>query len=463
MQYYSLAHLSPNVDFMTAARHGQAPDRGLYFPEHIPVMLPSFVDELPSLGLVDIAQRVMEPFTEGPIPSEALKRILGSALSFDIPLVGLSEDLFVLELFHGPTLAFKDVGARFMSRCMGYFNGGAANAIGAEGTSGAPGSGGSASDGGSGTASARDDRPLTVLVATSGDTGGAVASGFDGVQGVKVVILYPKGKVSPVQELQLTTCSDNVTALEIEGTFDDCQRMVKEAFVHETLQNHLRLTSANSINIARWLPQQIYYWWAMRQWTKDVDPVFVVPSGNFGNICAGLLAYHMGLPAQHFLAACNANDTIPRYFQTGKMEPHPAVATLSNAMDVAVPSNFGRILEMFEKKSSSVSNMVSSVSLDDQETVKAIKELYEQYGYMADPHTAVGYAAWKHYRDRHPGAKGIMLSTAHPVKFGPTIEKVLHKKLPMPKGIQDLYNRPVRKKTMLPSVQALTEFLQSQG
>jgi threonine synthase len=458
MQYYSLAHISPDVDFMTAARQGQAPDRGLYFPEHLPAMPSSFVDQLDSLSLFDIAQRVMEPFTEGAIPPEALKQILGSALSFNIPLVELSEDLFVLELFHGPTLAFKDVGARFMSRCMGYFNDAGGAVV--SGDQGVVVGGGH----GAGISSRGEDlRPLTVLVATSGDTGGAVASGFDGVQGVKVVILYPKGKVSPVQELQLTTCSDNVTALEIEGTFDDCQRMVKEAFVHEALQKHLRLTSANSINIARWLPQQIYYWWAMRQWTKDIDPVFVVPSGNFGNICAGLLAYHMGMPAQHFLAACNANDTIPRYFQTGKMEPHPAVATLSNAMDVAVPSNFGRILEMFEKKGSSVSQMVTSVSLNDQDTVKAIQELYKQYDYIADPHTAVGYAAWKHYRERHPGSKGILLSTAHPVKFEPTIEKVLHKKLSIPESIQDLYARPVRKTSMPPDVHALIEFLQGQG
>jgi threonine synthase len=437
MQYYSLAHLSPDVDFMTAARQGQAPDRGLYFPAHIPRMPDSFVEGLKDLSLIDIARRVMEPFTEGVIPAEVLNQILESTLSFDIPLVRLSEDLSVLELFHGPTLAFKDVGARFMSRCMGYFSAQAA-----------PGA---------------DSRPLTVLVATSGDTGGAVASGFDGVEGVQVVILYPKGKVSPVQELQLTTCSENVTALEIEGTFDDCQRMVKEAFVSEALQRHLRLTSANSINIARWLPQQIYYWWAMAQWGMDERPVFIVPSGNFGNICAGLLAYHMGMSAQHFLAACNANDTIPRYLQTGRMTPHPAVATLSNAMDVAVPSNFGRILEMFEKESAPLGNMVSSISLDDEGTVRAIKELYERYGYIADPHTAVGYAAWEQYRQRHPKAKGILLSTAHPVKFGPTIEKVLHKRLPMPEGIEELYDKPVRKKAMPPSEHALIEFLQGRG
>lgn len=447
MQYYSLAHLSPDVDFMTAARQGQAPDRGLYFPEHIPHMPSSFVDGLQDLSMIEIAWKVLDPFTEGAIPSESLMEILESTLSFDIPLVKLSGDLCVLELFHGPTLAFKDVGARFMSRCMGYFSGAATGSAGAV----------------SGSGSGVDSRPLTVLVATSGDTGGAVASGFDGVEGVKVVILYPKGKVSPVQELQLTTCSENVTALEIEGTFDDCQRMVKEAFVNEALQRHLRLTSANSINIARWLPQQIYYWWAIRQWSMDKSPVFIVPSGNFGNICAGLLAYHMGMPAQHFLAACNANDTIPRYLQTGRMEPRPALATLSNAMDVAVPSNFGRILEMFEKKSAPLGNMVSSISLDDEATVGAIKELYERYGYIADPHTAVGYAAWEQYRHRHPEAKGILLSTAHPVKFGPTIEKVLHKKLPMPEGIQELYDKPVRKRTMPPSEHALIEFLQGRG
>jgi threonine synthase len=432
MHYYSLAHLSPDVDFKTATRQGQAPDRGLYFPERIPQMPTAFVDALPAHSLVDIGAMVMAPFTQDVIPADALRGILSDALSFDIPLKPLSPNLYVLELFHGPTLAFKDVGARFMSRCMGYF---------------------SKEDG---TAT----QPVTVLVATSGDTGGAVASGFDGVEGVRVVILYPKGKVSPVQELQLTTCGDNVRALEIDGTFDDCQRMVKDAFADEALQGALRLTSANSINVARWLPQQIYYWWAYRQWDLPQPPVFVVPSGNFGNICAGLLAHHMGMPAAHFLAACNANDTVPRYMQSGKLDPHPAIATLSNAMDVAAPSNFGRILEIFERKASSLGGKVSALSLDDATTVQAMQELYRTYGYIADPHTAVGYAAWKTFKGRHPDAKGILLSTAHPVKFAPTIESALGLTMPLPEAVAALSEKPSQKISMGADFGELKKYLQ---
>jgi len=432
MQYYSLTHQSPDVDFRTATVQGQAPDRGLYFPREVPSMAPEFIDTLPALSLPAVAETVLSPFTQGSLSPETLRAIVTDALDFGIPLVPLSEDLRVLELFHGPTLAFKDVGARFMSRCLGAFSG----------------------------------DPVTVVVATSGDTGGAVASGFDGVPGVKVVILYPKGKVSPVQELQLTTCGPNVTALEVEGTFDDCQRMVKEAFADPDLKG---LTSANSINVARWLPQQVYYWWAYRQWDRAEPPVWVVPSGNFGNICAGLLAYNMGMPAHHFIAACNANDTVPRYMATGRMEPHPAVPTLSNAMDVAVPSNFGRILELFGRREGhgtqgdALHNRLSSVSLTDEETIRSMRELYETCGYVADPHTAVGYAAWKAYRRANPGAPGILLSTAHPVKFAPTIERALGIRLEAPESVRALYDRPAHKRAMGTGFAELKAFLQSAG
>ena len=458
MQYYSLAQHSPSVDFRTATREGQAPDKGLYFPGNIPEMPAAFIDTLPARSLTDIGTAVMGPFTEGDIPEPVLRSLLQEVLSFDIPLVRLSDDLYILELFHGPTLAFKDVGARFMSRCMGYFAGTAASGPGMAADAASPGAG-AAGIGSPGASTAAQSGPVTVLVATSGDTGGAVASGFDGVAGVRVVILYPKGKVSPVQELQLTTCGDNVVALEIEGTFDDCQRMVKEAFADPELQQHLRLTSANSINVARWLPQSMYYWWAYRQWDHSEAPVFVVPSGNFGNICAGLLAYHMGMPARHFLAACNANDTIPRYMQTGEMSPRPAVATLSNAMDVAVPSNFGRILELFTRKGTPLESKVSSVSLDDAETQKAMRELYREYGYVADPHTAVGYAAWLSFRKTNPGAKGILLSTAHPVKFAPTIEATLGITLDMPAEVLSLSGKTARKVAMGPDFEALKGYL----
>jgi threonine synthase len=423
MKYYSLAHQSPEVDFRTATLRGQAPDKGLYFPERIPGVAPGFVDALPAHSLTAIATRVLAPFTEGVLSEATLTGILRETLSFEIPLKPLSDDLEVLELFHGPTLAFKDVGARFMSRCLRHFS----------------------SD------------PVTVLVATSGDTGGAVASGFDGVKGIKVVILYPAGKVSPVQELQLTTCGDNVTALEVSGTFDDCQRLVKQAFADPDLQSRARLTSANSINIARWLPQQLYYWWAYRQWGHAGPPVFVVPSGNFGNICAGLLAHQMGMPAAHFLAACNANDTVPRYMQTGAIDPHPAIATLSNAMDVAEPSNFGRILELFRE--TPLGSKLSSLSLDDQATVRAMKDLYATYGYVADPHTAVGYAAWEVYRRSRPGARGILLATAHPVKFAPTIEAALGIRLELPPEVLSLYEKPTRKVRMGTDFAALKAYL----
>jgi threonine synthase len=478
MRYYSLQHSSGPVDFRTATREGQAPDKGLYFPENIPGMPETFIDTLPARSLIDIGTAVMAPFTEGDIPEPILRDLLREVLSFDIPLVRLSDDLYVLELFHGPTLAFKDVGARFMIRCMGYFAGEGARQSASQGSGAAQSASAQPPSQGAGTAqpasaqppsqgagtaqpASPDARsgPVTVLVATSGDTGGAVASGFDGVEGVRVVILYPKGKVSPVQELQLTTCGDNVVALEIEGTFDDCQRMVKEAFGDTELQRHLRLTSANSINVARWLPQSMYYWWAYRQWDHSEAPVFVVPSGNFGNICAGLLAYHMGLPARHFLAACNANDTIPRYMRTGEMQPKLPVATLSNAMDVAVPSNFGRILELFARKGASLDSKVSSFSLDDAETQKAMRELYREYGYVADPHTAVGYGAWLSYRSANPGAKGILLSTAHPVKFAPTIEATLGITLELPAEVQALSGKIARKIAMGPDFSALKAYL----
>jgi threonine synthase len=443
MQYYSLARVSPAVDFRTAAVSGQAPDGGLYFPSVIPsVSIPSISlrGAAPTGSLADVAFSVMEPFVSGSLSPASLREIVSDALSFDIPLVPLSDDLYVLELFHGPTLAFKDVGARFMSRCLAAFSG---------------------------------YEPVTVLVATSGDTGGAVASGFDGVPGVRVVILYPRGRVSPVQELQLTTCGENVSALEVDGTFDDCQRMVKQAFADASLQGSLRLTSANSINVARWLPQQIYYWWALQHWPSAQPPVFIVPSGNFGNLCAGMLAHRTGMPAAHFVAACNANDTIPRFLSDGVMDPHPAVATLSNAMDVAVPSNFGRILEMFAAAAPSraatppdatppnatLRANLSAISLDDAATIGAIRTLYEDFGYIADPHTAVGFGAWEAYRRENPAAKGVLLATAHPVKFAPTIEAALGLRLDLPGGIRALLEKPSRKVLMGTDFAELKDYL----
>ena len=319
MKYYSLNQQSPKVSFKEATIKGQAPDKGLYFPESLPRPDKSWITGINGMSNAAIAFDVIQPYVGNDIPEDELRRIVAETVNFPSPLVQVNDNIFALELFHGPTLAFKDTGARFMSRCLGYF------------------------------AKERSEK-ITVLVATSGDTGGAVANGFYEVDGVDVVILYPSGKVSSVQEKQLTALGKNIHALEVNGTFDDCQRMVKQAFADETHTQKKMLTSANSINVARWLPQQFYYFFAYKQWSqKDKPPVFSVPSGNFGNICAGLLAHISGLPAAHFIAACNVNDVVPRYLHSGNYEVKKALPTLSNAMDVGDPSNFVRVLQLFDK------------------------------------------------------------------------------------------------------------------
>ncbi|MDE1191247.1 MAG: threonine synthase [Arachidicoccus sp.] len=326
MQYYSLYKSAPTVSFREAVINGQAPDKGLYFPDNIPQVSKELIRNLSAYSKEAIGFEVMKPYVGGSIPDDILKKIVEETVSFPFPLIHVDEHIYSLELFHGPTYAFKDVGARFMSRCLGYFN-------------------------------QNDSRKTTILVATSGDTGGAVANGFLGVEGVDVIILYPSGKVSPVQELQLTTCGQNITALEIEGSFDDCQSIVKQAFADNDLKEKYRLTSANSINVGRWLPQQLYYFYALQQWKENDAPVISVPSGNFGNICAGIVAYVSGLPVKHFIAACNSNDTIPKFMATEKYEPQESVTTISNAMDVGNPSNFVRILELFHQNISELKSL----------------------------------------------------------------------------------------------------------
>jgi threonine synthase len=354
---------------------------------------------------------VVSPYVGNTIPANLLRRIVAETIAFDIPLVTVTENISSLELFHGPTQAFKDVGARFMSRCLGYFMNG-------------------------------NSRPVTVLVATSGDTGGAVANGFQGVEGVRVIILYPSGKVSPVQELQLTTPGGNITALEVSGSFDDCQTLVKQAFSDKELNEKVFLTSANSINVARWLPQQIYYLLAWKQWKdKSRQPVIAVPSGNFGNICAGLLAYHSGMPVAHFIAACNANSVVPDYLRTGRYEPAKAKATLSNAMDVGDPSNFIRVLELFNHQFEPLKQMMSSESISDDETAGTIASVYLKHKYLLDPHGAVGFLALSRYLEQHPGNRGIFLETAHPVKFYDVVEKASGIKVPVPDSVKDLLNK----------------------
>jgi threonine synthase len=413
MNYYSLNKISPNVTFKEATIKGQAPDKGLYFPSTIPTLSKDLIANIKSRSKEEIGFEVMKPFVGESIPDAVLQNIINETINFDFPLVKVHEGVYALELFHGPTLAFKDVGARFMSRCLGYFN-------------------------------RNKDQKTTVLVATSGDTGGAVANGFLGVDSVEVIILYPSKKVSTVQELQLTTLGKNITALEINGSFDDCQAIVKQAFTDADLNNKFSLTSANSINVARWLPQQLYYFYAYQQWQHDQPPVISVPSGNFGNICAGILAHVSGLPVKHFIAACNANDVVPEFLQTGEYQPKKTIPTISNAMDVGNPSNFVRILELFHQQFSDLKNVLSSYSISDAVTKATVNEVFNQYNYTLDPHGAVGYYALIDYLGdnvKNPNGGGMFLETAHPVKFPETVEQTTGKKIEIPESVQYLFDQ----------------------
>ncbi len=402
MKYYSLHKQSPVVDFATATILGQAPDKGLYFPESIPQVSRELIDNIENYSNEAIALEVIAPYIGDAIPADVLEKIVSETVNFEIPLVKITDDIFSLELFHGPTLAFKDVGARFMSRCLGYF--------------------------------AKDNKEkVTVLVATSGDTGGAVANGFYEVEGVEVVILYPSGKVSSVQEKQLTTLGKNIHALEVDGTFDECQQMVKAVFADAELNSIIKLTSANSINVARWLPQQFYYFYLWKQWKdKTNPPVVTVPSGNFGNICAGLLAQRSGLPIQHFIAACNANDTVPDFLRTGNYQPKKAVPTISNAMDVGDPSNFIRIMEIFHQQIDGLKKSLNGFTITDDETKATLVSVLKEHNYLLDPHGAVAYTSLQQYQAQHPNTKGVILETAHPVKFYDVIEPLINQTVPVP-------------------------------
>jgi threonine synthase len=428
MHYYSLNRQSPPVDFRTATIAGQAPDGGLYFPETIPRFSEDFLKNLPNLSQADIAYAVMQPYVGDTIPEADLRRICAETVDFAFPLVPITEHLGALELFHGPTLAFKDVGARFMSRCLGYFSRG-------------------------------ETKPVTVLVATSGDTGGAVAHGFLGVPGVEVVILYPSGKVSPLQELQLTTLGQNITALEVNGNFDDCQRLVKQAFLDTDLTSRRTLTSANSINVARWLPQQLYYLFAMQQWAPGAPPVISVPSGNFGNLCAGLLAHASGLPVGHFIAACNANDAGADYLRTTVFTPKTAVPTISNAMDVGHPSNFVRILELFKHEHATISQLLSGYTVSDADTSATIRRVEAERGYLLDPHGAVAFVALENYLAEYPAAAGFLLATAHPVKFPEVVEPLIGRKIELPAALHYLLRKPKQSVPLAPSYEALRTWL----
>ena len=428
MTYYSLEHKAPEVSFREAALRGIAPDRGLYFPKFIPRFPEKFWQSLFERDFSDVACELMSCYTEGSVPKDILEGILEATLSFEFPLVWLNDHIAVLELFHGPTMAFKDVGAAFMAGCLGYF-------------------------------SEDSEVKTTVLVATSGDTGGAVARGFLGVPAVEVVILYPEGMVSDIQERQLTTLGENIRALRVAGTFDDCQRMVKRAFLDPALKEKQNLTSANSINVARWLPQMLYYIKGIQQLGPAREaPVFSVPSGNFGNICAGMLAARMGMPVRHFVAATNVNDTVPRYMTDKSYAPRPAVPTLSNAMDVADPSNFIRIRELFQDRFPALSSRLTALSFDDTQTLQTIKSLYESYRYVADPHGAIGYLGLKKYLESDAEAAGIFLETAHPIKFREAVEDCLGISLQVPDQIRGLLHRE-KKFTSIRTYEELRENL----
>ena len=411
MKFYSLNDSHIKATFKEAVIAGIAPDKGLYFPESITPLPTDFFEHIDELSHHEIAFQAIHQFVSDDIPDTVLKEIIANTLDFDFPVVDIEENVGTLELFHGPTMAFKDVGARFMANCLGYFSQG-------------------------------ETTEVAVLVATSGDTGGAVANGFLGVDGVNVVILYPSGKVSDIQEKQLTTLGQNIVAMEVDGTFDDCQRMVKTAFLDAGITDHKKLTSANSINVARWLPQLFYFLFAYKQAkSKGKKIVFSVPSGNFGNICAGMVAQKLGMPVKHFVASTNVNNVVPKFMQKGIYEPMPSIATISNAMDVGDPSNFVRIRHLYQDDLATLQENLSSYSFTDQETKTAMKEVYAQTGYVMDPHGAVGYLGLKEFQKTQPNTFGIFLETAHPVKFLDVVEDTLGLSPEIPAQIQKIMDK----------------------
>ena len=407
MKYYSTNKKASDATLEEAVVRGLAGDKGLYMPRSIKTLPKSFYDEIENLSFQEIAYRVADAFFGEDIPADTLKHIVYDTLNFDTPVVKVKDNIYSLELFHGPTLAFKDVGGRFMARLLGYF-------IRKEGK-----------------------KQVNVLVATSGDTGSAVANGFLGVEGIHVYVLYPKGKVSEIQEKQFTTLGQNITAIEVDGTFDDCQALVKNAFMDKELNEHMQLTSANSINVARFLPQAFYYFYAsaqMKKLGKADKLVFCVPSGNFGNITAGLFGKRMGLPVERFIAANNRNDIFYQYLKTGEYKPRPSVATIANAMDVGDPSNFARILDLYEGSHNAIASEISGETYTDEQIRETVQKTYEETGYLLDPHGACGYRALA--EDLKPGENGVFLETAHPAKFLQTVEDSIGKEVKIPEKLQ---------------------------
>ena len=410
MKYYSTNHQAPEADLRKAVIKGLAEDRGLYMPEHIKQLPREFFDNMSDMSFQDIACTVADAFFGEDVEPNALRRIVCDTLAFDCPVVKVKENIYSLELFHGPTLAFKDVGARFMARLLQYFI-------------------------------RQDDQgdkagTVNVLVATSGDTGSAVANGFLGVEGIHVYVLYPKGKVSRIQESQFTTLGRNITAIEVDGVFDDCQRLVKNAFMDEELNRHMKLTSANSINVARFLPQAFYYFNAvarLKKLSEGKDIVCCVPSGNFGNICAALFGHQMGLPIKRFVAANNANDIFYNYLQTGRYEPKASKQTLANAMDVGDPSNFARIYDLYGKSHERISSLISGATYSDDQIRQTMKTCYAATGYVLDPHGACGYQALE--EQLQTGEVGFFCETAHPAKFKETVDTILGTDINIPERL----------------------------
>lgn len=413
MKLYSTQNKDLRISFKEAVFNSMPLDNGLYMPEFIPQLKPSFIENIEKYSFKEIAYEIAYSFLKEEIPAADLKSLIDDAVNFDAPTVALDNHTFVLELFHGPSLAFKDFGARFMSRIMAYYL-------------------------------KDNEQLLDILVATSGDTGGAVALGFLGVANTRVTILYPKGKVSPIQEQQLTTLGQNIRALEIDGTFDDCQALVKAAFAEEELNKKFRLTSANSINISRLIPQTFYYFYAYAQLKRKgfKEVVFSVPSGNFGNIGAGLLAYKMGLPVKQFIAATNANDTVPRFLETGIYQTKASVQTYANAMDVGAPSNWVRIMDLFDGDTTALKEVLTASRYSDKETLAAIELIYEKYHYLACPHTAIAFLAVNQYRkDHNYNGAAVFLSTAHACKFPEIFPKELAEKIEIPQSVKELEGR----------------------
>jgi len=433
MQLYSTNTPSLRVGFKEALFQGLPADKGLFMPLNLPALPADFIQNLHQYSFQDIAFRVAQNLIGEEIPASDLRQITDHAINFPAPVVLLDEQIGILELFHGPSMAFKDFGARFMAETMSWFNRG-------------------------------ENQELTILVATSGDTGGAVAAGFYRTPGIRVIILYPSGKVSPLQEKQLTTLGHNIQALEVQGTFDDCQAMVKQAFLDPELSTRLRLSSANSINIARLIPQSFYYFEAYKQVSHlDKPVVFSVPSGNFGNLTAGLLAKRMGLPAHHFIAATNANDVVPQYLDKGEYLPRPSIRTLSNAMDVGAPSNFARMMDLYGSTWNNIKKDISGFSYSDKATEAAILVAEHNHHYLLDPHAAVGYLALRQYQTEYPDTLGIVLETAHPAKFLEDMERILGHRIEIPERLSELQNR-IKEATLIPAnYSSLRDYLMQQA